>query len=254
MNYGVVTTHKYPEPFNKARFLNFTKESSMMLSTPLQPTAETNRVLRNTFALLSLSLIPTTIGAWAAMVLGVPALITGSPIIASLVFLALMFAVLFAINATAHSATGVIISLGFTFLMGMWLSGILSFALARPDGWQLVALAGLGTAGVAGGCTMYAMTTKRDFTKMGGFLFGSVIALIVVSLANVFFQLPLLSVALSAVAIVLFSLFMVFDVQRVVQGGETNYVLAAVSIYLNIYNIFSSLLHLLLAFASPSDD
>jgi FtsH-binding integral membrane protein len=225
----------------------------MMQVVSLQPTAETNRVLRNTFGLVGLSLIPTVIGAWAAATLGVPALITGSPLVASLVFLAVMFGMLFGINATRNSAAAVPLMLGFTFMMGMWLSGLLSFALARSDGWELIALAGLGTAGVAGGCTLYATTTKRDFTKMGGFLMGSVIALIVVSLANIFFQLPLLSVAISAAAIVLFSLFMVFDVQRVVQGGETNYVLAAVSIYLNIYNIFSSLLQLLMAFNSSDD-
>lgn len=225
----------------------------MFASIPLQSTAETNRVLRNTFGLVALSLLPTVLGSWFGMVIGVPAIMTSSPIIASLVFLAVMFGALFGISALRNSAAAIPAMLGFTFLMGMWLSGLLSVALGREGGFELTATAGLGTAAVVAGCSMYAMTTKRDFTKMGGFLFGSVIALIVVSLANIFFQLPLLSIIISVAAIGIFSLFMVFDVQRVVQGGETNYVMAAVSIYLNIYNIFSSILQLLLAFTSSDD-
>lgn len=222
----------------------------MLTSIPLQPTAETNRVLRNTFLLLAVSLLPTVIGAGAGLALGLPALMLAHPIISSLVFLAVMFGVLFGINAVRSSASAVPLMLGFTFLMGMWLSGLLSLALGREGGFELIATAGLGTAAVVGGCSLYALRTKRDFSNLGGFLFGSVIALIVVSLANAFFQLPLLSIIISVAAIVIFSLFMIFDVQRVVQGGETNYVLAAVSIYLNIYNIFSALLQLLLAFSS----
>jgi FtsH-binding integral membrane protein len=97
------------------------------------------------------------------------------------------------------------------------------------------------------------MRTKRDFSSIGGFLFGSVLALIVLSLSNIFLQLPALSIGLSIAAIAIFSMFMVFDVQRVVRGGETNYVMAATSIYLNIYNIFSALLQLLLAFTGNDD-
>ena len=221
----------------------------MFASIPLQSTAETNRVLRNTFGLVALSMLPTVVGAWIGMAIGIPALMASSPLIASLVFLAMMFGALFGINALRNSAAAIPAMLGFTFLMGMWLSGLLSVVLGREGGFELIATAGLGTAAVVAGCSMYATRTKRDFTKMGGFLTGSVIALIVIGLANIFFQMPLISIAISAVAIVIFSLFMIFDVQRVVQGGETNYVLAAVSIYLNIYNIFSSLLQLLTIFS-----
>lgn len=222
----------------------------MYMSVPFRGTAETNRVLRNTFGLLALSLLPTVAGAWLGLTIGIPALMVSSPLIASLVFLAVMFGVLFGINALRDSAAAVPAVLGFTGLMGMWLSSILSVALGQENGFSLITTAGLGTAAVVAGCSMYAMQTKRDFSNIGGFLMGSLIALIVVSLANIFFQLPLLSIVISVVAILLFSAFMVFDVQRVVQGGETNYVLAAVSIYLNIYNIFSSLLQLLIAFNS----
>lgn len=220
----------------------------MAISIPLQATADTNRVLRNTFGLVALSLIPTAIGAWIAMAMGIPAMMYASPFISSMVFLAVMFGVLFGINAARDSVASIPLMLGFTFLMGMWLSGLLSLVLGASNGVGLIGMAGLGTAGVVAGCSLYAARTKRDFSRVGGFLVGSLIALIVVSLANIFLQLPLLSVALSVVAIALFSLFMIFDVQRVVQGGETNYVLAAVSIYLNIYNIFSSLLQLLYIF------
>lgn len=225
----------------------------MITSIPLQSTAQTNRVLRNTFGLVAMSILPTVLGSWLGMAIGLPALMASSPLMVSLVFLAVMFGALFGINALRNSAAAVPAMLGFTFLMGMWLSGLLSVALGREGGFELIATAGLGTAGVVAGCSMYAMRTKRDFTKMGGFLFGSVIALIVVSLANIFFQLPLISIMISLAAIVIFSLFMIFDVQRVVQGGETNYVMAAVSIYLNIYNIFISLLQLLLAFTGSDD-
>jgi FtsH-binding integral membrane protein len=138
----------------------------------------------------------------------------------------------------------------FTGVMGLMLSNILSVVLGRADGWQLIALAAMGTGAVVFGCAAYATTTKRDFSAAGGTLFGLLIALVVVSLANLFFQIPILGVILSFIAIILFSAFMVFDVQRVVNGGETNYILAATSIYLNIYNIFSSILNLLQVFSS----
>jgi modulator of FtsH protease len=226
----------------------------MFYATEQNSPSRHNPVLRNAFGLLALSMIPTAVGAAFAMSLGIPAMMMSSPLIASLVFLAVMFGMLFMISANSDSALGVIFMLLFTFLAGMWLSGILSVALAMTNGWQMIMTAALGTAGVVTGCSIYAMNTKRDFSSMGGFLFGSVIALIVVSLANIFFQMPLLSILISIAAIVIFSLFMVFDVQRVVRGGETNYVMAATSIYLNIYNIFSSLLNLLLSFGGGSSD
>jgi modulator of FtsH protease len=184
------------------------------------------------------------------MAVGLPAIMAASPLISSLVFLGVMFAVLFALNANRNSASAVPMMLGFTLLMGMWASGLLSVILGRENGFELIATAGLGTAAVVACCSMYAMQTKRDFSKMGGFLFGSVIALVVVSLANIFFQMPLVSIVISLAAIVIFSMFMVFDVQRVVQGGETNYVMAATSIYLNIFNIFMSIVQLLGIFGS----
>lgn len=215
-----------------------------MYATSYRGTAESNKVLRNTFGLLAVSLIPTIFGSLLGFAIGIPALMAGSPLISSLVFLAVTFGLLFVINANRDSGVGVVSMLGFTFLMGMWLSGILNSVLGLANGQNIIAMAGLGTIAVTGGCSIYAMTTKRDFSGIGGFLIGSLIALIVISLANIFFQLPLLSLLISIVAVVLFSAFMVFDVQRVVNGGETNYVMAATSIYLNIYNIFTALLNI----------
>lgn len=221
-----------------------------MTALAYRGSVESNRVLRNTFGLLALSLIPTIFGSLLGFAIGVPAIMASSPLISSLVFLAVTFGLLFVISANRDSSLGVVSMLGFTFLMGMWLSGILNSVLGLANGHEIIAMAGLGTIAVTAGCSMYAMTTKRDFSGIGGFLFGSLIALIVISLANIFFQLPLLSLLISIVAVVLFSAFMVFDVQRVVSGGETNYVMAATSIYLNIYNIFSSLLNIFGFFSS----
>jgi modulator of FtsH protease len=222
----------------------------MYASIPLSSTADTNKVLRNAFALLAISMLPTIGGAWIGTVIGVPALMATSPLLSSLLFIAVMFGVLFGINALRNSGAAVLLMLGFTGLIGMWLSGLLSAVLSMSNGSELVSMAGLGTAAVVAGCSIFAMNTKRDFSGIGGFLFGSVIALIVIGLTNIFFQLPLLSITLSIAAVIIFSAFMVFDVQRVVNGGETNYVLAATSIYLNIYNIFSSILQLLSIFSS----
>lgn len=224
-----------------------------MSATLTLQAATSNKVLRNTFALLALSLLPTALGAWLGMAMGIPALMAGSPLIYSLGFLAISFGLLFAISATRTSALSIALVGVFTLVMGMALSGILSVALGMANGIDIVTMAALGTAAVVAGCSVYATRTTRDFTSIGGFLFGSVIALIVVSLLNIFLQLSFLSILLSIAAIVIFSAFMVFDVQRIVKGGETNYVMATVSIYLNIYNIFSSMLHLLTAF-SLSDE
>ncbi len=212
-----------------------------------------NKVARNAFGLLALSMIPTALGAWLGMVLGVPVMMAASPLIYTLVFLGVAFGMLFAINSSANSAAAIPLMLLFTAFMGVALSGMLSTALSVADGTSIIMLAALGTAAITSGCAAYAATTKRDFSGIGGFLFGSVIALIVVGLVNIWFKMTVLSLLISAVAIVVFSAFMVFDVQRVIKGGETNYVLAAVSIYLNIYNIFSSLLNILLSFSSSSE-
>lgn len=207
-------------------------------------TVETNKVLRNTFLLLALTLIPTIFGSMAGFALGLPALMASSPWIALGAFLIVAVVLIGLIHATSESALSIPILGVFTFVMGANLSGLLSAILNFSNGAEIIALAGTGTVGILIGCSLYAMNTKRDFSSFGGFLFGALIGLIVFSLANVFFQISWLQLALAFVALLLFSAYLVYDVQQVVNGGETNYVLATVSIYLDLINIFASLLQI----------
>lgn len=227
------------------------------MTTVTMPTrsvsTQSSKVLRNTFLLLGLTLIPTAIGAYLGMSLGLSSIVAGSPLLSSLGLLAIMFVLLFAINTTKDSAISIPIVGVFTLIMGAWLSLLLTAALGLTNGVELITMAALGTVAVTWGCSVYALRTDRDFSGIGGYLFGSVIGLIVISLLNIWLQLPVLGLIIAAVSLLVFSAFMVFDVQRVVQGGETNYVLATVSIYINIYNIFSSLLQLLMAFWGNED-
>lgn len=217
----------------------------MSTSLSYQGTEVTNRVFRNAFILLATMMVPTVLGTFLGMSLGIPALIASSPWLFFFGFLAVAFVILLAIRATAHSAVAIPIVWVFAGLMGAVLSGIVSVALKRADGAQLVAMAAMGTAAVMIGCSIYAMTTKRDFSSMGGFLFGSLLAVIVVSLLNVaVFQLPILATIIACISLVLFSAYTVYDVQQIVNGGEGNYVLAAVNVFLNMVNIFSSLLQI----------
>lgn len=215
-----------------------------MLSIALQSTEQTNRVLRNTFLLLALTLIPTIFGGFTAAAIGIPALMASSPLLSFLGFLAIAAVLLFGIHANSDNYVGIGLLGLFTFVMGGVLSGGVTAALSLPNGAGVVAMAIIGTISVMIGCSLYAMTTKRDFSGLGGFLFGAVIALVVVSLANIYFQLSLLHLAISVVALLVFSIYLVYDVQQVVSGRETNYVIATVSIYLDLVNIFSSLLNI----------
>lgn len=220
----------------------------MSASLSYQGTKATNRVFRNTFILLATMLIPTVLGTFLGMSLGLPALMASSPWLFLIGFLAVAVVMIFAINATAHSAAAIPLVWVFAGVMGAVLSGIVSVALKRADGAQLVAMAALGTIAVMVGCSMYAMTTKRNFSSMGGFLFGTLLAVVVVSVLNVaIFQLPILATVIACISLVLFSAYMVYDVQQIVNGGETNYVLAAVNVFLNMVNIFSSLLQINMA-------
>ena len=204
--------------------------------------AARNRVLRNTYWLLALSMVPTVIGAYFGVQLALPIFSGG---IGILLFLAIAFGFIFAIERTKNSAAGVPILLGFTFFMGLMLAPLLRYTLHFSNGGALIMLAFAGTAAVFATMATVATVTKRDFSGMGSWLFAGVIVLILASLANVFLQLPALMLVVSAVAMVIFSAFILFDVQRIVNGGETNYISATLAIYLDIYNVFTSLLQLL---------
>jgi modulator of FtsH protease len=147
----------------------------------------------------------------------------------------------------------VVLLLGFTFFMGLMLSGLLRVALGLANGGQLIALAGGGTAAVMFVMAGVATTSKRDFSNMGKFLFIALIALLVAVVANLFLQIPALALTISTLAIVLFSAFLLYDLSRIVNGGETNYISATLAVYLNLYNIFANLLSLLMAFTGQRD-
>ena len=204
-----------------------------------------NRVLRNTYLLLAVSLIPTVIGAWVGLQTGINRLMGSSPGFSAILFLAGAFGLMFLIERNKNSSVGVALLLAFTFFMGVMLSRMLGFALGMGNGAQLIMLAFGGTAAVFGTMATIASTTKRDFSGMQKFLFIGAVILIVASLANIFLQLPALMLTISVMAIAIFSAFLLVDLQRIINGGETNYISATLSVYLSLYNIFSNLLMLL---------
>ncbi|MEW6164640.1 MAG: Bax inhibitor-1/YccA family protein [Pseudomonadota bacterium] len=211
-----------------------------------------NRVLRNTYALLALTMLPTVAGA----LLGIQmqfSFFAGSPFIGFLVFLGIAFGFFWGIEKTKNSGMGVVLLLGFTFFMGLLLSRILQVALGFSNGGTLIAMAAGGTGAIFFTLAGVASTTKRDFSNLGKFLFAGVVLLLLAALANAFFQIPALALTISAIAVVIFSAYILYDINRIVQGGETNYITATLAVYLDIYNVFVSLLHLLLAFSGERD-
>jgi modulator of FtsH protease len=214
---------------------------------------ESSNVLRNTYWLLALSMLPMVAGAFVGTQLNFIALFKAAPIMTPLLMFGAMLGSLFVVTALRNSAWGVVALLGFTFIAGLMLTPILSVAAGFRNGGQLVALAGGMTAAIFFGMATIATVTKRDFSFLGKFLFVGLILLIVASLANLFFQVPAASLTISAIAVLIFSLYLLYDVSNIVRGGETNYVMATLSLFLNLYNIFISLLNLLLAFSGQRD-
>ncbi|HEY9459446.1 MAG TPA: Bax inhibitor-1/YccA family protein [Paralcaligenes sp.] len=204
-----------------------------------------NRVLRNTYWLLTLSLIPTVLGALAGLYTGVARVMAVSPGTSMIVFLVGAFGLMFLVERNKNNSMGVALLLAFTFFMGVMLSQLLAHIMGLGNGTQLIVLAFGGTAAVFGAMAAVASTTKRDFTHWQKFLFIGVVVLIVAMLANIFLQLPALMLTVSVLAIVIFSAFLLVDLQRVINGGETNYVSATLAIYLDLYNVFVNLLMLL---------
>ena len=213
-----------------------------------------NRVLRNTYWLLAISLIPTVLGAAVGMTSGLNQVMATSPGMTAMFFLIGAFGLMFAIEKNKDSSLGVGLLLLFTFFMGVMLSRLLGFVLGMSNGTQLVMFAFGGTAIVFGTMATLASTVKRDLSGMAKFMFIGVVILLVASLANIFLKLPALMLTISVVAIVIFSAFMLIDLQRVVNGGETNYVVATLAIYLDVYNVFSNLLAILGIFGGGSRD
>ena len=205
--------------------------------------AERNRVLRNTYWLLALSLVPTVLGAWLGVATGITASLGGG--LGLVVFLAGAFGFMFAIEKTKNSAAGVPVLLGFTFFMGLMLSRMIAMVLGFKNGSELVMTAFAGTAGVFFVMASLASTIKRDLSGMSQWLFVGAIGLMIGGIVNVFVGSPVGMMVLSTLAIVIFSAYLLFDLKQIIDGGETNYISATLALYLDLFNIFQSLLALL---------
>ena len=211
-----------------------------------------NRVLRNTYLLLALSMLPTVAGAVLGVRMGF-SLFAGSPMMSFLVFFGVAFGFMWGIERTKDSGLGVVLLLAFTFFMGLMLSRILQVALGFSNGASLIATAAGGTGAIFFTLAGIATVTKKDFSFMGKFLFIGLVVVFLAAVANIFFQIPALSLTISAVAVLLFSGYILFDISRIVNGGEVNYVSATLAVYLDIYNLFVHLLHLLMAFSGDRE-
>lgn len=207
-------------------------------ATSTQSAALTNKVLRNTYMLLSMTLLCSALTAGVAMAMNL-----GQGM--ALVFMLVGFGLLFVVNKTADSSKGIWAIFAFTGLMGASLGPLLSYYLSLANGTSIVMQALGGTAAIFFSLSLYALTTRKDFSFMGGFLMTGLIVVIIASLANLFFQIPAASLAISAAVVFIMSGLILFDTSRIINGGETNYIRATVALYLNIYNLFVSLLRLL---------
>jgi modulator of FtsH protease len=213
--------------------------------------AQRNKVLRNTYWLLALSMIPTVLGAWVGVATGITQSMNG--ILGMVVFLGGAFGFIYAIEKTKNSAAGVPVLLGFTFFMGLMLSRMIGHVLGYSNGAQLVFTAFGGTAGVFVVMASLASVIKRDLSGMGKWLFVGVLVLLVGGVINMFVGSTAGMMAMSMAGIGIFSAYMVYDLKRIIDGGETNYISATLALYLDIINVFQSLLALLGIFGGERD-
>ncbi|HPU78860.1 Bax inhibitor-1/YccA family protein [Accumulibacter sp.] len=211
-----------------------------------------NKVLRNTFMLLALTMLPTVLGALVGVQMQF-AFLSGSPLMSFLLFLTIAFGFMWGIERTKNSGMGVVLLLGFTFFMGLMLSRILQVALGFSNGGSLIAMAAGGTGLIFFSLAGVATVTRKDFSFLGKFLFIGMIVVLLAALANAFFQIPALSLTISAIAVMVFSAYILYDISRIVNGGEDNYISATLAVYLDIYNVFVSLLNLLMFFSGDRD-
>jgi modulator of FtsH protease len=201
-----------------------------------------NRVLRNTYWLLALSMIPTVLGAIVGVQFHIP---LPNGFMGFILFMAIAFGFFWAIEKNKDSGAGVALLLGFTFFMGLMMTPLLTRTLGYSNGGSLIMTAFGGTASILAVMATIATVSKRDFAPMAKYLFAGALLLILASVANIWLGMPMLSIGISVAVIGIFSAFLLVDVQRVVNGGETNYIIATLNIYLDVYNIFTALLNLL---------
>ena len=217
-----------------------------------QLVVQQQRVLRNTYLLLALSLIPTEIGALIGVNLNF-GFMRASPIISSIVLLAVIYGMFFAIEKNRDSGLGVALLLALTLFLGILLGPILQMAIGLRNGGQLVALAAGGTAAVFFAMAGIATVSKRDFGFMTNFLMVGGIVIMLAVVANIFFQSPVMSLAICGAFVLFSSAMILWQVSQIVRGGETNYVSATLTLYMSIYNLFTSLLQLLMALTGNRD-
>jgi modulator of FtsH protease len=206
------------------------------------PAVSINKVLRNTYMLLSMTLVFSAVTAGISMAMNL-----GQGM--ALVFMLISFGLLFVVHKTADSSKGIIAIFAFTGLLGASLGPMLNFYMEMANGPSLVMQALGGTAIIFFSLSGYALTTRKDFSFMGGFLMVGMVVIVIAMFANFFFQIPAASLAISSAVILIMSGLILFDTSRIIHGGETNYIRATVSLYLNIYNIFIHLLALLSSFS-----
>ena len=215
------------------------------------PQAERQRVLRNTYWLLALSLLPTVLGAWLGVATGITRSLTGG--LGLMVFLGGAFGFMFAIEKTKNSAAGVPVLLGFTFFMGLMLSRLIAMVLGFRNGSELIMTAFGGTAGVFFVMASLATVIKRDLSGMGKWLFVGALVLMFGAIINIFVGSSAGMLAISVAAIGIFSAYMLYDLKQIIDGGETNYISATLALYLDLFNVFQSLLALLGIFGGERD-
>jgi len=202
-----------------------------------------NRVLRNTYWLLAVSMLPTVLGAWVGVASGISYALSGG--LGIILMLAGAFGFIYAIEKTKHSSTGVYVLLGFTFFMGLMLSRMIAMVLGFKNGAELVMTAFGGTAGVFFAMASLSSVIKRDISGLGKWLMVGVIVLMVGSIINIFVGSSTGMVVISILSMAIFSAFMLYDLKRIMDGGETNYISATLTLYLDVLNVFQSLLALL---------
>ncbi len=210
-----------------------------------------NRVLRNTYWLLALSLLPTVLGAWVGLTTGITTSLGGG--LGLIVFLGGAFAFIYAIEKTKNSAAGVPVLLAFTFFMGLMLSRMIGMILGFKNGSELIMTAMGGTAGVFFVMASLASVIKRDISGMGKWLFVGAIVVMIGAIINVFVGSTAGMMAISVAVIGIFSAYMLYDLKQILDGGETNYISATLALYLDIFNVFQGLLALLGIFGGERD-
>jgi modulator of FtsH protease len=211
-----------------------------------------NKVLRNTYMMLGLTMIPTVIGAIIGMGMNF-SIIAMHPFMAFGAFMLVTIGMQMAISANRNSSIGIVLLFAYTFLLGLMMGPILQHAANLSNGAQLVGLAAGSTGLIFLTMAAIGATTKKDFSYMGKFLSIGIMVAFIAIIANMFFKLPAFSIAISSIFVMISSAYIMYEVNQIVRGGETNYVMATLSLFISIYNIFTSLLHILMSFGGSND-